>query len=203
MALAKVSQVPNGLDSAGRRQDAANVMLRIFRNFVQELEASQDAASLQTAMSNVASALGLQCFAYLQTPRDNRQTAGLISNYPPEWTDHYLKQHYERLDPVIARAHMREEPFEWGVGADNQRLSTEQARFFDEAAEFGIRCGLTILLRDGLGPVAASNAGQRWTSMKSSGGGAGAHLPLDARLANVPPLARSRRAQHAYNAPMN
>jgi DNA-binding CsgD family transcriptional regulator len=130
-------------------------MMRVFRNFVQELEASQDRASLQAAMSHMASALGLRCFAYLQTPRNNREAAGLISDYPPDWTDHYLKQHYERLDPVIARAHMREEPFEWGLGADNRRLSTAQAQFFDEAAEFGIRCGLTIPLHDGLGPTAA------------------------------------------------
>lgn len=133
----------------------AAAMQRVFRNFVDELEAGHDAASLQTAMVNGASALGLQCFAYLQTPRDGRQAAGLLSNYPKEWTGHYLKEHYERVDPVIVRAHMREEPFEWGLGADNQKLNMIQAQFFDEAAHFGIRCGLTIPIHDGLGPTAA------------------------------------------------
>lgn len=133
----------------------AAAMQRIFGNFVDELEAGHDAVALHRAMFNVAAALGLQCFAYLQTPRDSRQTAGLISNYPPEWTDHYLKQHYERLDPVIVRAHLREEPFEWGLGADNRKLNPVQAQFFDEAAQFGIRCGLTIPLHDGLGAIAA------------------------------------------------
>src|SRR6185437_8843817 len=51
-------------------------MQRIFRNFIDELEAGDGAASLQGAMVRVASALGVQCFAYLQTPRDGRQAAG-------------------------------------------------------------------------------------------------------------------------------
>lgn len=106
-------------------------------------------------MANAALSFDLPCFAYLSMPRDGRAAAALISSYPIAWTQHYLREHYERLDPVIAMAHSQTEPFDWGLTADRFELSAAQARLFDEAAQFGIRCGFTIPIQDGRGPVAA------------------------------------------------
>lgn len=127
----------------------------IFKRFVEHLNDSCEANDFHAAMSDAATALELPCFAYLRVPRDNRKLAALISSYPPEWTDHYLNVHYERLDPVIRAAHKRKEPFEWGLGADAFELTGPQKDFFDEASAFGIRCGYTIPIRDTQGPIAA------------------------------------------------
>ncbi len=130
-------------------------MHHVFQNFVQRLNDSHEPDTFQKAMAEAASAFELPCFAYLRMPRDNRAVAALISTYPSNWTDYYLQVHYERLDPVIRMAHERVEPFEWGLGADDFELSREQKTFFDEASNFGIRCGFTIPIRDNSGPVAA------------------------------------------------
>lgn len=106
-------------------------------------------------MAEAALAFGLPCFAYLRMPRDGRAAAALVSNYPIGWTEHYLKEHCERLDPVIQQAHRRTDPFVWGMGADNAQLSPAQMQLFEQAAEFGICCGFTIPVQDGRGPVAA------------------------------------------------
>lgn len=106
-------------------------------------------------MADAAAAFDLQCFAYLSMPRDGRATAALISTYPTLWTKRYLNEHYERLDPVIVQAHDRIEPFMWGFEAVGPVISQAQAQLFDEAAMFGIRCGFTIPIRDGRGPIAA------------------------------------------------
>jgi hypothetical protein len=45
----------------------------------------------------------LACFAYLSLPARPGATPHYITAYPVAWTMHYLKNHYERLDPVIAR----------------------------------------------------------------------------------------------------
>jgi DNA-binding CsgD family transcriptional regulator len=130
-------------------------MQRVFQRFLDGIDGCHDAGEFRLAMADAATAFGLTCFAYLRMPRDQHAPMALISNYPTAWTDHYLEQHYEKLDPVIAAAHRWDEPFEWGLGVSAFETSSAQERLFDEAAEFGIRCGFTIPVRDGRGPVAA------------------------------------------------
>ena len=79
----------------------------------------------------------------------------LISTYPSAWTDHYLRNHYERLDPVIHQATRNVEPFEWGFEVDTIVTSERQRELFEEAAQFGIRRGYTIPIHDARGPIAA------------------------------------------------
>jgi LuxR family transcriptional activator of conjugal transfer of Ti plasmids len=130
-------------------------MHRVFQTFIDRLNESSDTGSFQHAMADAAQTFDLPCFAYLSMPRDGRAAAALISSYPVSWTEHYLRHHYERFDPVIVLAHQQTEPFEWGLGADSLEMNKDQVRLFDEASEFGIRCGFTIPIQDGRGPVAA------------------------------------------------
>lgn len=116
----------------------------IFQRFVDRLNESHDPQSFQQAMAEAALAFDLPCFAYLRMPHEGAPAVALISNYPIGWTGRYLKQHYEKLDPVIRIAHERTEPFEWGFGLDRFALSPVQAQLFDEAAQFGIRYGFTV-----------------------------------------------------------
>ena len=78
-----------------------------------------------------------------------------ITAYPVAWTTHYLKNHYERLDPVIARVLSNPEPFAWGLELGPAGVSGAQRQLLYEAAEFGIRAGFAVPIRDGRGPVAA------------------------------------------------
>lgn len=130
-------------------------MQRVFQTFADRIAESREPEAFRIAMADTAAAMELPCFAYLRLPRDGRSLAALISTYPVPWTDHYLKEHYERLDPVILSAHERSEPFHWGLGSGDLTISRRQERFFDEASAFGINCGFTIPIHDGRGPLAA------------------------------------------------
>jgi len=130
-------------------------MHRVFQAFIDGLTASSDVDSLRTVLSEAGAALDLSCFAYLLLSSRKGGSPELISTYPVKWTDHYLRQNYQRLDPVIIEALATCEPFEWGYGFSGRRLSKPQHGFFDEAAQFGIRCGFTVPIHDGRGPVAA------------------------------------------------
>jgi len=130
-------------------------MHRIFQTFIDHLTESTDAGALQAGMADAAAALDLNCFAYLSVPSQTNSEPQLISTYPASWTTHYLRNHYERLDPVVAEALSSPEPFQWGLEAGSRRLSSSQQLLFDEAACFGIRCGFTVPIHDGRGPVAA------------------------------------------------
>lgn len=130
-------------------------MHHIYQTFVDRLTESTSAAELKKGMEETARALDLSSFAYLRVPRRKSDTPLLISTYPSTWTEHYLKNHYERLDPVIAQALEVPEPFQWGLNSTARKLSRPQQELFENAARFGIACGFTIPIHDGRGPIAA------------------------------------------------
>jgi len=136
-------------------------MHRVFQAFIDGLAASGNAESLRRVLSEAGAALDLTCFAYLSLPSRRGDPPKLISTYPIAWTDHYLRERYERLDPVILEALATSEPFEWGQEFDSQRLSKSQCALLDEAACFGIRCGFTVPLHNPRGPIAAVKAPER------------------------------------------
>lgn len=66
-----------------------------------------------------------------------------------------MRNHYERLDPIVTHAMTNTEPFRWGLAFPSAPLSPNQHEFLDEASEFGIRFGFTVPLHDGHGPIGA------------------------------------------------
>lgn len=122
-------------------------MKNTFQAFIDSLSQASDTSSLLDAMEKVAEAFDLTRFAYLVALRDKRAVS-LISNYPGEWTDHYVASGYERADPVISRVRRMVEPFEWGEGIWPEPLMPLESRLMDEAAEFGIRCGFSFPIHD-------------------------------------------------------
>ena len=130
-------------------------MHRMFQRFVDGLAASSNAESLRAVLAEAGAALDLDRFAYLSMPPRRGDAPELISTYPVAWTDHYLREHYERVDPVIVNALTATEPFEWGQGYTAKRLTKPQCTLLDEAAQFGIRCGFTVPIHDSRGTVAA------------------------------------------------
>lgn len=130
-------------------------MLRIFDDFLEGISESNDEPGMLATMARAMSALELHSFAYLAPPTASKAGTRLISTYPTSWTSHYLLQKYEHVDPVIVTARDRDEPFSWGRDVPDLEMSGPQRQLFDEASEFGIRCGFTIPLRAVGGFVAA------------------------------------------------
>ncbi|MER8792329.1 LuxR family transcriptional regulator [Mesorhizobium sp. M0983] len=127
----------------------------VFETFLERLSESVDETDFQEALASAASGLDLLTFAYLSLPLQPSGEPKLISNYPPTWTAHYLRNQYQRVDPVIMRARLAECPFLWESDFRGVEISQVQQRLFAEAAEFGICCGLTIPIVDRRGRVAA------------------------------------------------
>ncbi len=122
-------------------------MKSVFQGYVDALVDAPDTSTLSGAMEKVTAALDLPCFAYLMVPRHLHEVR-LISNYPEKWTSHYVKSGYQNSDPVIDRVRRTTDPFEWGDGIWPKPLRSRESQFMDEAAQFGIRCGLTFPIHD-------------------------------------------------------
>jgi LuxR family transcriptional regulator, activator of conjugal transfer of Ti plasmids len=123
-------------------------MYRVFPAFIDGLAESSNAESLRAVLAEPGAALDLNCFAYLSMPARRGDAPELISSYPVAWTDHYLGEHYERVDPVIVDALTGTEPFEWGRNTQRDVCRSRNARCSTEAAQFGIRCGFTVPIHD-------------------------------------------------------
>ena len=130
-------------------------MHQVYTRFVDCVLECPDVSRLHTALRDTAAALDLHTFAYLLAPRRLTDETRLISNYPNSWTTHYLSSRYEALDPVIVKAAQDPEPFEWGPDCRLADLTQAEKRFFDEAAQFGIRAGFTIPIHDDRARIAA------------------------------------------------
>ncbi|MCA6111274.1 autoinducer binding domain-containing protein [Bradyrhizobium cenepequi] len=124
----------------------------IFQEFVDSIKTASNEAELERVATRLTQRLSFQRFAYLRLTGD---TPMLISSYPKSWTSRYFQLGYQQLDPVVRRARVEHALFGWGGVGSAPVGNREQRRFFDEAATFGIRSGITAPIRGGFGRMAA------------------------------------------------
>lgn len=66
----------------------------VFATFLERLSESVDETHFREALASAASGLDLLTFADLSLPLQPSGEPRLISNYPPPWTAHYLRNQY-------------------------------------------------------------------------------------------------------------
>lgn len=99
---------------------------------------------LKDALIHLARQAGFSGYAYLYI-RPGHMIAS--TSYPAEWRSIYFKRKFEAVDPIVKRAKSVKRVFSWNGEEERQRLSKAERAFFDQAADFGIRSGITIPIR--------------------------------------------------------
>lgn len=130
-------------------------MGRLMQTFIDELYAADSEQELKSAMKTAAKGLDLPRFVYLGISQHAMDSPLVITTDPGAWEHRYLDRAYQRIDPVVARAFSTHPPFHWGSHDTLNGLSKKQLQIFDEAATFGLRCGLTVPITDGFGRMSA------------------------------------------------
>ncbi|WP_421612197.1 autoinducer-binding transcriptional regulator TraR [Agrobacterium tumefaciens] len=102
---------------------------------------------LKDALTHLAQQAGFSAYAFLYI-RPGQIIAS--SDYPSEWRSIYFKQKLDAIDPIVKRAKSLNQVFVWSGEDERRHLAKEERAFFDQAADFGIRSGLTI-------PIKAAN----------------------------------------------
>ncbi|WIW50292.1 LuxR family transcriptional regulator (plasmid) [Bradyrhizobium sp. 62B] len=131
---------------------------RIFQNFLNLLINANNADGFSDALAVTGRALELPCLAYLGWPKRRGENAFVISTYPANWVAHYVRNHYERLDPIIERALATTEPFSWDHKEPHKLRSPAQRSLLDEGAQCGIRLGFTVPIHNGASMAALTFA---------------------------------------------
>ena len=122
-----------------------------FDKLIDASAVATDEPSLKVVLSNLARGLGFDRYAYL-----NLQAAEsyAISDYAKEWQERYFANSYSIIDPVVTTAKRCMMTFSWDDSSSGRRPSKELRRFYSDAADFGIRSGVSIPVRTGFGHMA-------------------------------------------------
>lgn len=116
-----------------------------------------DESLLKQALADFADQVGFGGYAYLYI-RPGHTTAA--SNYHPEWRSTYFQRNYEAVDPVVKRSKSVKLAFTWSGDQERSRLSKAERDFYAQAADFGIRSGVTV-------PIKAANGSMSMFTLAS------------------------------------
>ncbi len=125
---------------------------RVLADVIDELATATNEASFVAVGRRAVRRLGFQSFAYLSFAHPR---LAFLSSYPREWTGHYVRSGYERIDPVVRQARKSRVGFYRDGSRPAIPTTSAQSRFFREASEFGINNGLTVPIHGGFGQLAA------------------------------------------------
>lgn len=119
-------------------------------DWVSRISSAPDMAGLQRTVSDLASSIGFRAPTYgLFIGPERMITEGrLISGYAPEWVERYVGGNYAAIDPVVEAGRRMLDPFTWAE-IPAGLLGPRQRAHMREAADFGIRDGLTVPIRCG------------------------------------------------------
>jgi len=115
-----------------------------------EIEAASDIPEVAAACRRAAQALGFEHFIFgFRTPISlTHPCQFILSGYPRAWREHYDRNSYLAIDPVIMRALGTILPFDW---EELDKSDPRVAQLFREAAEHGLRYGFSVPVHGGHG----------------------------------------------------
>lgn len=93
------------------------------------------------ALLDFAEEAGFTYYAYLHL---RGPATFAVSNYPQAWQDLYVLRDYLRVDPVVTNAKHGPPVFAWSADAARRVGRHGVRQFFSDAADFGIRSGISV-----------------------------------------------------------
>jgi LuxR family transcriptional regulator, activator of conjugal transfer of Ti plasmids len=121
-----------------------------FERLTDQVALAHDEAAIRATLEKLTREQGFRAYAYLKLHGD---THTAISNYDLEWQQRYFDKSYALIDPIVRNARSQFEAFTW-ENEISYKSGKERRKFYGEAAEFGIRSGITIPVRTAFRQVA-------------------------------------------------
>lgn len=124
----------NGLDILGN-----------IDTFVREIDSAQYLDDILKIIDKHIRRLGFEFFTYwLLWPKDGPRKPLYLTNYPGEWTEHYLKNDYKSDDMIGRYAALSMRPFTWDMVSSQYQFTERQELVFREGADIGLRAGGSV-----------------------------------------------------------
>lgn len=121
--------------------------------FLSNSTESATVETLQLLFDEFCEVFGLSYLTYyaIDAPMINGGTY-LVTNYSESWKNHYFKNEYQKVDPVLSFARNRLTPLDW---SDLPPFEGPAKKFFSDAFRHGVgRFGMTVPIRGKYGELA-------------------------------------------------
>ncbi|WP_109116970.1 LuxR family transcriptional regulator [Azospirillum sp. TSO22-1] len=130
-----------------------------YQRYLKEIASARHLEGLQEIMRSTLSELCIESYAYLSVGigANGVRSPFLIGNYDSDWTEYYIRNKLDMIDPVIETSIKSCLPFFWGVPEVVYASRPEQEVLFRQAASFGIRHGWTVPIHDCNGRIGTIN----------------------------------------------
>ncbi|HML42684.1 MAG TPA: autoinducer binding domain-containing protein [Hyphomicrobium zavarzinii] len=112
-----------------------------FQRLIDVASVTSTGGMLKSALPTLVQDLGFDGYAFLYVEPLRIQA---VSNYAQEWQDRYFAEGFRHVDPVLQTACTTMRPFTWSAPALHECKTRQLKRFYSEAADFGIRSGISI-----------------------------------------------------------
>lgn len=119
-------------------------MRKRLLDLIDSVAASKTRITLENSFRQFSNSLGIELFAFAVAAPPNRLDG--VSSYPKPWLARYLDKNYFSVDPVVKVARCADAPFEWS-SETLPSMSREEVQMMREAAEFGIRAGVSVAVK--------------------------------------------------------
>lgn len=119
----------------------------IVDDFINDLQTATTSEGARDLFTKSLQRLDIKHYAYLGLRfrgSGPRSRPFFTTTYPQEWVEHYDRNSYLQIDPVMLDAPSRSAPMFWGTQEHRKTVSPRQKAFLNEAAEAGLRQGSSI-----------------------------------------------------------
>lgn len=122
--------------------DIANAMFE----FIECARCADNEEAILKGLTVSASFFGIEMFAISGIPKANERIDPYFigHQWPVGWFERYLSQNYVHADPVIRRSLRTDDMFLWSETVCNDDMPSQSKLVMDEAAEYGMRDGLSV-----------------------------------------------------------
>jgi DNA-binding CsgD family transcriptional regulator len=136
---------------------AAGDLARRAFDGVLEMKACRSMAGLDQHSSAFFEDLGMPHFALARFFSANRQpqTQVLAGRFHPEWSRRYVAHGYTRFSTIASEMLATSSSYTWSSVLERRGINDDQARIWNEAADFGLTDGLFTPVRESDGSYAA------------------------------------------------
>ncbi|MCF8479467.1 MAG: LuxR family transcriptional regulator [Rhodospirillum sp.] len=119
---------------------------KVLASFVGALGAVTSPADLTTVLTDTLATMGFRhaCYHVVRLEGTGHRLPYVMHNYGESWAEHYFKEGYLDVDPILQSRPDRILPFFWRDAVEVESLSKLQIRLFEEAADAGVREGYSV-----------------------------------------------------------
>jgi len=113
---------------------------------LEAIQSCQNADEVYQAFQAYISQFGFTAFLITDMPPTgfNLEPHVLLSGWPVEWFEQYMNERHYDHDPIALRSQTTIKPFFWDDVIAEAELTDRASRVMGEAAEFGLKFGLSV-----------------------------------------------------------